>query len=150
MPVNDREPRTRLQAQTWLILDGLEDAAAWPPDWERPERPDDVQYLYRKQHLLVRDADVERVMEIVPSERISHDDNLRGVTLIRYEDETQDIEAVCTAVDRTLGEGVVTPDHVFYLCTGGMCPATEPEVVLDGSLPDPGVSTEPCAGGRNR
>ena len=146
MPVNDREPRTRLQAQTWLILDGLEDAAAWPPDWERPERPDDVQYLYRKQHLLVRDADVERVMEIVPSERISHDDNLRGVTLIRYEDETQDIEAVCTAVDRTLGEGVVTPDHVFYLCTGGMCPATEPEVVLDGSLPDPGVSTEPCDG----
>ena len=143
MPVNDREPRTRLQAQTWLILDGLEGAAVWPPDWEQP---DDVQYLYREHHLLVRDADVERVMGIVPSERVQHDDNLRGVTLLRYEEETQDIEAVCTAVDRTLGEGVVTPDHVFYLCTGGMCPATEAEEVPADAPPDPGVSTEPCDG----
>lgn len=143
MPVNDREPRTGLQAQTWLILDGLEGAAAWPPDWEQLG---DVQYLYRKQYLLVRDADVERVMDIVPSERVSHDGNLRGVTLLRYEDETQDIEAVCTAVDRTLGEGMVTPDHVFYPCTGGMCPATEPEEVPGDAPPDPGVSTEPCDG----
>jgi len=113
MPVNDREPRTRLQAQTWLILDGLEDAAAWPPDWERPERPDDVQYLYRKQHLLVRDADVERVMRVVPSELVEHDDNLRGVTLLRFADEeTRSVDAVCAAVDRALGEGVVTPDHM--------------------------------------
>lgn len=144
MPVNDHEPRTRLQAQTRLIFDELEGAAAWPPDWEQLNY---IDYLYRERSLLVRDADVERVMDIVPSERVEHDANLRGVTLLRFADEeTRNIEEVCAAVDRTLGEGVVTPDHVFYICVTGSCPATEPEEVPDGSPPDPGVSTEPCDG----
>jgi Subtilase family len=145
MPVNDRQPpRTRLQAQIRLILDGLEGAAAWPPDWEQLG---DVHYLYRERHLLVRDADVERVQRIVPSAQVvEHDENLRGVTLLEFADEAGDIETVCTAVDRTLGEGVVTPDHVFYICTTATCPATEPEEVPANSPPDPGVSTEPCDG----
>ena len=86
-------------------------------------------------------------MRIVPSEPVEHDDNLRGVTLLRFADEeTRNIEEVCTAVDRTLGEGVATPDHVFYICATGTCPATEPEEVPGGAPPDPGVSTEPCDG----
>src|SRR5271169_4713949 len=137
MPVNDREPRTRLQAQPRLILDQLEGAAAWPPDWEQL---DNVDYLYRERSLLVRDADIERVVGIVPSEPVEYESNLRGLTLLRFADEeTRNIEEVCTAVDQRLGEGVVTPDHVFYICAGGSCPATEPEEVPDGSPPDPGV-----------
>jgi subtilisin family serine protease len=145
MPANDREPpQTVLQAQIRLILDGLEGAAAWPPDWEERNY---VDYLYRERSLLVRDADVERVMHIVPSELVEHDDNLRGVTLLRFTDEeTRSVEEVCAAVDRTHGEGVVTPDHVFYICAGGSCPATEPEEVPAHAPPDPGVSTEPCDG----
>ena len=60
MPVNDREPpQTVLQAQTELIFDELEGSAAWPPDWAQRNY---IDYLYRERHLLVRDADIERVM----------------------------------------------------------------------------------------
>jgi Subtilase family len=145
MPVNDQQPRTRLQAQIRLILDGLEDAAAWPPDWEQKN---DVDYLYRKGHLLVRDADVERVQRVVPGTQVvEHDENLRGVTLLEFAaDETRSVDEVCTVVDRALGEGVVTPDHIFYICVTASCPATEPEEVPGDAPPDPGVSTEPCDG----
>lgn len=144
MPVNDHEPRTRLQAQIRLILDELDGAAAWPPEWEQRN---EVDYLYRERHLLIRDADIERVMRIVPSEPVEHENNLRGVTLLRFADEeTRTIEEVCTAVDQALGEGVATPDHVFYICATGTCPATEPEEVPGDAPPDPGVSTEPCDG----
>jgi subtilisin family serine protease len=144
MPVNDQQPQTRLQAQIRLILDGLEGAAAWPPDWEQKNN---VDYLYRKGRLLARDADVERVQRVVPSAQVvEHDDNLRGVTLLQFADEAGDIETVCAAVDRALGEGVVTPDHIFYICVTASCPATEPEEVPGDAPPDPGVSTEPCDG----
>jgi hypothetical protein len=144
-------PRTRLEAQIRLILDGipgteegLEDAAAWPPNWAELDR---VDYLYRERTLLVRDADVDRVREIVPSTPVEHENNLRGLTRLAFTDqERRNIEDVCTAVDRSLGEGVATPDHIFYICPAGTCPATEPEEVPVGSPPDPGVSKEPCTG----
>jgi subtilisin family serine protease len=147
MPVNSEGrdgPRSRLEAQIWLILDGLEGAAAWPPDWA--ER-DDVDYLYRERTLLVRDADVDRVRAIVPSVPVEHDKNLRGLTRLAFTDaETRNIEQVCTAVDQALGEGVATPDHIFYLCVHGTCPADEPQEVPADTPPDPGVSKEPCTG----
>src|SRR5215472_4236415 len=140
------EARSRLEAQISLILggipgvvEGLEGAAAWPPHWAEQGR---VDYLYRKRTLLVRDADVDRVRSIVPSVPVEHDNSLRGLTRLALADqETRSIEDVCTAVDVALGEGVVTPDHIFYLC-----PATEPEEVPSGSPPDPGVSAEPGDG----
>lgn len=144
-------PRRRLEAQIDLLLSGipdvverLEDAAVWPPDWREQGR---VDYLYRKRSALVRDADVDRVRAIVPSVPVEHDNNLRGLTRLAFsDDETRNIEDVCAAVDRALGEGVLTPDHIFYVCPGGVCPATEPEEIPAGTPPDPGVSTEPCDG----
>ena len=90
-------PRTRLEAQTELILHGirggdggLPEAAAWPSDWAELNR---VDYLYRERHILVRDSDVDRVMEIVPSQRVEHDENMRGVTLLKFtEEETRSVE----------------------------------------------------------
>jgi subtilase family protein len=144
------EPRSRLEAQINLILhgipdvvEGLEGAAAWPPDWaERGE----VDYLYRERNLLVRDADVDRVRAIVPSTPVEHDKNLRGLTRLEITDPETSVQAACNTVDRALGEGVVTPEHIFYLCASSACPATEPEEVPPGAGPDPGVSTEPCDG----
>ena len=156
MPIGDdgdARPQTTLEAQVNLILhgppgvgegEGLEGAAAYPPDWREKGS---VDYLYRERSILVRDADVERVRAIVPSEPVRGEDNLRGLTLVEFTaDEQRSVEEVCAAADRELGEGVVTPDHIFYVCTGGMCPATEPEPVPPGSPPFPGVSTEPCDG----
>jgi hypothetical protein len=142
-------PRSRLNAQINLILhglrgvtEGLEGAAAWPPDWA--ER-DEVDYLYREGTLLTRDADVERVRAVIECGVVEHDDNVRGVTLLELPEGTS-VEETCSRVDRALGEGIVTPDHVFYICpTGSACPATEPEEVRS-SRPDPDVSTEPCDG----
>ena len=113
----DGGPRSRLEAQIKLILfgipgvvEGLEGAGAWPPDWE--ERGE-VDYLFRKRTILVRDADVDRVRAMVPSVPVEHDNNLRGLTRLEFtEAETRNIEEVCTAVDRALGEGVCTPDHI--------------------------------------
>jgi subtilisin family serine protease len=144
-------PRSRLDAQIKLILfgipgvvEGLEGAGAWPPDWE--ERGE-VDYLFRKRTILVRDADVDRVRAIVPSVPVEHDNNLRGLTRLEFaEAETRNIEEVCTAVDRALGEGVCTPDHIFYVCPNSCCPATEPEEVPADVPPDPRVSTEQCTG----
>jgi hypothetical protein len=65
------ERRGRLQAWVGLILSGvpgvvggLKGSAAWPDDWaERGE----VAYLYRHRTLLVRDAAVDRVKDVIPS-----------------------------------------------------------------------------------
>ncbi len=154
MPINNNDqgnPRSRLEAQINLILhgmpgieEGLAGAAAWPPNWAEIG---EVDYLYRERTLLVRDADVDRVRAIVPSEPVEHDNNLRGLTRLEFSsEETRSVDAACAAVDRALGEGIATPDHIFYLCTGSTCPATEPEEVPAGARPDPGVSAESCDG----
>ena len=155
MPIGDEGrdgPGSPLDAQIRLILfgipeveEGLEDAAAWPPDWAESG---EVDYLYRKRTLLVRDADVDRVRAIVPSTPVEHDKNVRGLTRLEFsDDETRSVDDVCLAVDRALGEGVATPDHILYLCTTTCCPATEPEEVPAADPPPyPGVSTEPCNG----
>ncbi len=108
---------------------------------------DYVDYLYRDNHILVRDEDVDRVREVEPSEPVrDRSSNLRGLTLLQLTDQQRSVDEVCARVDRELGEGIATPDHIFYVCTGGTCPATEPEPVPGGARPDPDVETGPCDG----
>jgi Subtilase family len=156
MPANDGKGDDRrhvLEAQINLILNGvpdgdggLEGAAVWPPDWT--ETGEDVQYLYRERSLLVRDAEVGRVREIVPSTPMEHDDNVRGLTLLQFADEeTRSVDEVCAILDRVLGEGVATPDHIFYVCPDSICPATEPEEVPQDAGPCPPVSTDDACDG---
>jgi Subtilase family len=136
------EPPSTLRTWTSLILSGIPDvdeglagSAAWPPSWAELG---EVDYLYRQRTLLVRDADVDRVRAIVPSVPVEQDNGLRGLTRLEFtSDESRSVEEVCAAVDRILGGGAATPDHVLYLH-----PATEPEEVPADAPPYPGVSTE--------
>jgi hypothetical protein len=145
------EPRSRLDAQMRLILsgipdilDGLEGAAAHGPDWVERNY---VDYLHRDRTLLVRDADVDQVTRIVPGAAVAHDNNMRGLTRVEFHpDERRSVEEACVDIDRALGEGVATPDHILYICPIGSCPATEPEEVAADALPDPAVSAEASDG----
>jgi subtilisin family serine protease len=145
------EPQSRLHAQIRLVLsgipdvvDGLEGAAAHRPDWAGRN---EVDYLHRQRTLLVRDADVDRVTRVVSGAPVAHDNNVRGLTRLEFStDERRSVEEACADVDRALGEGVATPDHILYVCPFGTCPATEPEEIAGDALPDPGVSAEASDG----
>jgi subtilisin family serine protease len=154
MPTRDDEPdepRSRLEAQVRLILqgkpdvvDGLEGAAAHPGDWAEQG---DVAYHHRERTMLVRDADVERVTAVVSSTPVSHDNNLRGLTRLQFSaDERRSVEEACADIDRAHGEGVATPDHILYICVSSACPATEPEEVPADAPPEPSVSRESSDG----
>jgi subtilisin family serine protease len=152
MPIRGKgrgEPQSRLETQVRLVLsgiphveEGLEDAAAYPPQWAELN---DVAYLYRERTLLVRDVDVDRLMRHVDGAPVEHDNNLRGLTRFGLSGK-ESVEDACARIDRVLGEGVVTPDHILYLTTTTTCPATEPEEVPADASPDPGVSRESCDG----
>jgi hypothetical protein len=154
MTVHDEgpnQPLSRLHAQITLMLsgipgvvDGMEGAAAHGPDWiERNE----VDYLHRERTLLVRDADVDRVTRVVSGAPVAYENNVRGLTRLEFHpDERRSVEEACADIDRALGEGVATPDHILYVCPFGSCPATEPEEVPAGSSPDPGVSADASDG----
>jgi subtilisin family serine protease len=119
-------------------------AAAHGPDWM--ER-DEVDYLHRHRTLLVRDADVDRVTRVVAGVPVAHENNVRGLTRLEFSaDERRGVEEACAEIDRALGEGVATPDHILYVCPAGTCPATEPEEVASGVSPDPAVSAEASDG----
>src|SRR6266545_4821595 len=126
---------TKLEVQVDLIVKGLSspgrEVGVSPPDWRETNQ---VNYLYEREAILVRDEDVARVQELVGGEP---DDNLiNGLTLLRL--RGQHIPDVLRRVDDGLGVGVATPNHVLSVAPLIFCPATEPEVPPIAG-PDPGV-----------
>jgi len=94
----------------------------------------DPLYLYNDGVILVRDEDIPRVIEIVGG---GPDDSLiPGVT--RWHPEGGTIAAL-QLLDRALGAGAATPDHIMYITPAGCCPATEPEEVPPHAPPYPTV-----------
>lgn len=170
--------RERLDDQVQIILDRLDDCAVHEDrglrnDLDSPE----PQYLYRRDRLLVRDADVDRVDDVlrrfyaddgsdtVPA-RIQVGADLEGtdeyVRTRNLRDRPRpiagltvyvlppgaDAEDAVDEVDNELGVGVVTPDHVLYVTGGsGCCPATEPEKTRL-RRPDPAVNKDSATSGR--
>src|SRR5215475_2666861 len=82
--------------------------------------PADMQYMHRDGAILIRDADVARVAEIVPGDVEAS--LINGVTL--YRPRNPDTEAVLREIDRQLGVGVATPDHALHVTVAGLCPAS--------------------------
>jgi subtilisin family serine protease len=87
------------------------------------------EYLPRVRDLLELpdDAGVERVIE--------------GVVLLTLDEPHADVGEALELVDERLGRGIATPNHVLTASgVVGGCPATEPEVVYEGTEPYPSVS----------
>jgi subtilisin family serine protease len=118
-----------------------------PRDWEK--QPGGAEYLYRVGTVLVRDADVERVIELFGG-GVQGDGGIGGVTRLQLPEKfppgapegTTLTLAYLQYADRRLGRGVVTPEHLFYVSPSvSPCPATEPEEVAPGTPPDPVLPT---------
>jgi Subtilase family len=150
MPVSAKE-----KAQAQLVLDHLEDAAAYPA----PEQWDDddvheVDYLYRRDAILTLEQDADRVhgairrilREPEDSDRIQRDQVRNTRRVIRFTVAGISVPEILDALDQELGGGgVATPDIVVYLCPN-ICAATEPLVVPQDAepVPPPGLNGRGC------
>ena len=106
--------------------------------------------MYAEDQILVRDEFLERVLEIIEPDTVfreARDDPERvhriiaGVVRLRLRAEHRSVPDLLDDVDRQLGAGAATPDHVLTVAGGhgGVCPATEPRPVDFGTEPYPSV-----------
>jgi Subtilase family len=117
-----------------------------------------VDHLYAEGQILVRGDQVDRVLEILgqPTERdllTSAPDRLRrltgGVALISLANPWPTVQEALAEIDRQLGRGIATPDHVLTVAggEGSMCPATEPQPAYCDAEPYPSVRSDNAGAG---
>src|SRR5882724_10296581 len=103
----------------------------------------DLDFLHEEHVILVRDAYVEQVRAIVgrsADTREQDDGFIDGVSLLSLDGaDITSVSAALDAIDSSLGVGVATPNHLLSICPVVSCPASEPEEVPVGALPDPGI-----------
>jgi hypothetical protein len=98
-----------------------------------------VDFVYQEGVILVRDAYLRQVADVVGGGE-TIDGLVHGVTLFSLaKAKIQDVLRALAEIDARLGVGVATPNHILSICPVSPCPATEPEEVPGGELPDPGV-----------
>jgi len=109
-----------------------------------------VDHLYVEGQILVRAEYLDRVLEILgqPAERdLVRDEPERlrrvvgGVAVLVLADPHPTVQEALAEIDRQLGKGAATPDHVLTVANGEalICPATEPQPVYEGIEPYPSV-----------
>lgn len=108
-----------------------------------------VDHLYVEGQILVRPEYLDRVLEILgqPAERdlVNAPDRLRrlagGVALVTLADPQPTVQEALAEIDRQLGRGIATPDHVLTVAPGegSVCPATEPQQAYDSVEPYPSL-----------
>ena len=140
-----QHPDTKLDAQVELVVRAFREAE--PPTDIGVAFVDEesriVDYLFQEGVILVRDEDVERVRAALGGGR-TRDALINGLTLFSLEGSRfRTTLAALEHLDRTVGVGVATPNHVLSITqqhgTGvTICPASEPEEPLTAD-PDPGV-----------
>jgi subtilisin family serine protease len=140
----------RMRVQADLILDNLDDAAAYPArgEWDQV---DDIDYLYREYVILTRERDADRVEQAITrilgeagyedalegqERRIRRERISAGVVRLMIPRGTLLVPALLDLLDKDLGQGVATPDHAFFVCPY-MCPIPEPIPVPPGTPPVP-------------
>jgi len=112
-----------------------------------------VGFMYAEGQILVRERYLERVQEILDEPKHPVRDLLNfdpgtapvepvidGVVVLRLSQSLTVLEAL-DRVDRVLGPGYATPNHVLTVAGDGVpCPATDPEMVYDGTEPYPAIA----------
>jgi len=119
------------------------------PEVKAARNDDGGDHLYVEGQILVRAEHLERVLEILgqPAERdLVRDEPERlrrvigGVALLSLADPQLTVRDALAEIDRQLGRGIATPDHVLTVAPAlSVCPATEPQPVYDGAEPYPSV-----------
>jgi subtilisin family serine protease len=104
-----------------------------------------VDYVYAEGQLLVREEYLSQVYEVLnPGYSVDFDQVTRlvpGVSLItQIPNHGPRVFGTLQTIDRILGAGAATPNHVLTVAPGGPCPATEPEQVYFGTEPYPPVN----------
>ncbi len=106
----DRDPSSKLDIQVDLIAAAFraknDEIARFPADGP-------MDFLYRRQFILVRDEYLDRVRNLVP-EGDQSDGLIDGVTLYSLAGQANVMDAV-EQIDQALGVGVATPDHVMSI-----------------------------------
>jgi subtilase family protein len=137
------ENRRRLVPEVRTALSVDPEVRAWPLSWEQDQH---FAYFYRSKSLLTRDRDLSRVQdalrslgalpdegEDVTAAQGEGDDHalISGITRLDVRvRESQHTPDVVDDLDRRLGVGVATHDHVFIITPDVPCPATEPEEAI--------------------
>ncbi len=138
------ELRRRLVPEVRTALQNAPDVRAWPLNWDERGR---IDYFYRSRSLLARDRDLPRVHSALRALGVQFGDAdtaaaqalpepadhalVSGVTRLDARvRESQHTPDVVDDLDRRLGVGAVTHDHVCVITYGTVCPATEPEEVI--------------------
>lgn len=155
MPVDPR-----LKAQIDLILQGLPDSEAFPPEWEETG---EVEYLYRRNAILVREQDEARVTDEIArifdaaggqvptgpnpfdSQRVVG--SVLRLTLPPAPPGTPlSPSKILDGLDPVVGLGTARLEHIAFACPH-TCPATEPMQVPPGPVnpwPPPGLNERCC------
>jgi hypothetical protein len=143
---DNRLQREILREQVAYLIEAMggPDAAAvvWTEDgW--------LDYLYRPGYVLARDEHWRDVAELLGAERVEDErsQNQRGLTVLRVPTNRLTPEHL-SEVDRELGVGIATPDHILFVSpgAGSLCPATEPEETGISPAPYPPITSDTGAG----
>ncbi len=125
-----------------------------PLGWRNGKNPNPVEFLYRKNHLLVRDQDVRRLRAAdITVKDVRYP--IPGLALVNVQSRTTDHEQenlldLVAYLDKLFGPGFATVDHLLHISVisnpGTHCPATEPDGVPRDARPLPAVSASHCDG----
>ena len=120
------DPAARTRAQLEVIRRAFKDEVGIGGGDGDAEN--EVAFLYRREHILVRDEDIERVQAALggADQAPIVDGLVHGVSRLALP-PGRDVPEVLDELDRAVGAGVATPDHLMWVVPGSYCPATEPE-----------------------
>jgi Subtilase family len=132
---------------------------------------DGIGYLYHHSEILVQFEYLEQVMALLSPEEprsvmsvlaqasdaghVGWEGVAPGVVVLNLDGFNLSVHTALDRIDAVFGAGIATPNHVITLAqngspggTAGICPATEPQTVYDGTEPFPPASQAGGAGVR--